>query len=296
MSDGQDIRSGAGAFRPAVSPSAKALIMTFWGDMLLPFGGRIWLGSLVEAMAPLGVDERAVRMSVRRLVSEDWLVSTRMGRRIELSMPGPRLDELRAVQRRMYRKAPPDWDGIWRIVVMKPSTPARREALRRELYWQGYVTLAPNTLIHPRQPWDELASRLETRGLLGEIAHAFAAQSVTAGSSPAELWPLDRLRASWEQLGDLARLADRPTAGQEDGYARRLLIANALRMAVLRDPALPGHLLPRDWPEARARLEVSKAYRALSADAYGFLAPVIRLADGSTPAFRGDETGWRFAG
>lgn len=163
----------ADALRNAAAASAKALIMTFWGDMLLPFGGRIWLGSLVHAMEPLGFDERAVRVSVHRLISEGWLTATTIGRRRELSMPPPRLAELRAVQRRMYRRTPLDWDGIWHIVVMQPATPARREALRRELHWQGYAALAPNTMIHPRQPWEELLERLEARGLRDEIGHAF---------------------------------------------------------------------------------------------------------------------------
>ena len=279
----------------APSPSARALIMTFWGDMLLPFGGRIWLGSLVEAMAPLGLDERVVRTAIRRLVVEGWLVSTRRGRRVELAMPGARLEELRAVQRRMYRTTPPDWDGLWRIVVMKPSTPARREALRRELYWQGYATLAPNTLIHPRQTWEELSSRLEARGLLGEVAQAFDAQAVAGTVSPVALWPLEKLRASWDRLGTLAELEDHPITGARDGYVRRLLIANALRMAVLRDPALPEQQLPQDWPEATSRRAVSDSYRALSAAVHDFLGPIVQLADGSTPPLRPGETAWRFA-
>jgi phenylacetic acid degradation operon negative regulatory protein len=294
MPYGLESRTLADAPSAVPSPSARALIMTFWGDMLLPFGGRIWLGSLVEAMAPLGLDERVVRTTVRRLVLEEWLASRRMGRRVELSMPEPRVKELRVVQQRMYRKTPLDWDGIWRIVVMKPSTPARREALRRELYWQGYATLAPNTLIHPRQTWEELSSRLEARDLLDEIAQAFTAASTAGTASPVALWPLEKLRVSWEKLANLANLTGGPRSGKEDGYVRRLMIAHGLRMAVLRDPALPVNSLPDAWPEATARRTVSETYLAMSAEAREFLTPIIRLADGSKPSFRSDEIDWRF--
>lgn len=294
MSD-TDTGVGTNALRAAVSPGAKALIMTFWGDMLLPFGGRIWLGSLLQAMASLGLDERVVRTSVHRLISEGWLTSTRMGRRSELSMPAPRLDELRAVQRRMYRRTPLEWDGVWRIVVMQPSTPARREALRRELRWQGYATLAPNTMIHPRQPWEELLERLEVRGLRDEIGHAFAARHVSGSTPPVELWPLDTLRASWAHLGELAHLFDGSKTGAEEGAIGRLMIAHALRMAVLRDPALPAELLRPNWPEGFARLAISDAYARLTQPAQEFLARVVQLADGSRPAFHQAETDWRFS-
>lgn len=290
----QDRQTGADVLKAALSPSAKALIMTFWGDMLLPFGGRIWLGSLLRAMAPLGLDERAVRTSVHRLISEGWLTATRIGRRSELSMPQPRLDELLAVQRRMYRRTPLEWDGAWRIVVMKPSTPALRESLRRELHWQGYATIAPNTFIHPRQPWEELAPRLEARGLLDEIAHAFAAQQAAGTASPVELWPLKGLSASWERLGRLARLAERAQAGNEEAFRLRLLVAHALRMAVLHDPALPMTFLPPDWPEVGARIAVASAYNTLSEAANHYLVPVVQLADDSCPQFRRGEINWRF--
>lgn len=285
----------ADALRTTAAASAKALIMTFWGDMLLPFGGRIWLGSLVHAMEPLGFDERAVRVSVHRLISEGWLTATTIGRRRELSMPPPRLAELRAVQRRMYRRTPLDWDGIWHIVVMQPATPARREALRRELHWQGYAALAPNTMIHPRQPWEELLERLEARGLRDEIGHAFAARQLSSTSSPAESWPLDQLAASWTHLGELARISDSRNLSDAEGFVCRLLIAHALRIAVLRDPALPTEQLRRDWPEHRTRTAISSAYARLSDCAQAFVASVIQLADGSRPSLDAPEVEWRFS-
>jgi phenylacetic acid degradation operon negative regulatory protein len=277
------------------APSAKALVMTFWGDMLLPFGGRIWLGSLVNAMEQLGLDERSVRTSVHRLISEGWLSATTLGRRRELSMPPARLAELRAVQRRMYRRTPLEWDGVWHIVVMQPATPARREALRRELHWQGYAALAPNTMVHPRQPWEELLERLEARGLHDEIGHAFAARHLSGVSPPAELWPLDRLAASWTQLAEGAHSGDNGNLSDAEGFARRLLIAHALRIAVLRDPALPTEQLCPDWPEHRARTAISSAYARLSAPAQAFSARVIQLADGSRPRLDLQEMDWRFS-
>ena len=40
---------------------AKSLIVTVFGDALVPHGGTVWLGSLIALMAPFGLNERLVR-------------------------------------------------------------------------------------------------------------------------------------------------------------------------------------------------------------------------------------------
>ena len=55
------------ARRPIRSTS---LIVTLFGDVVSQHGGVIWLGSLVEALGLLGIDERLVRTSTFRLVQE----------------------------------------------------------------------------------------------------------------------------------------------------------------------------------------------------------------------------------
>lgn len=280
----------------STAPRAKALIMTFWGDMLLPWGGRIWLGSLVKAMAPFRLDEQNVRAAVNRLIQEGWLTAETIGRRRELSMPPPRLEELRAVQTRMYRTAPLGWDEHWRILVVQPTSPARREVLRRELRWQGYATLAPNTLIHPRQDWAVLAPRLKARGLEQEVGHAFQARSAFGVSSPADLWPLRDIAAGWARLGDLVEgLSGTRSSDPLTAFSTRLLLIHALRLTVLRDPALPHPLLPADWPEMTARTALAEVYTKLAKPAQAHLRGIVQRADGSLPGFVHEEEDWRFA-
>src|SRR5437763_12835754 len=54
-------------FRAADPPRAKSLVMTIFGDAIVPHGARLWLGSLIELVEPLGVTDRLVRTSVFRL-------------------------------------------------------------------------------------------------------------------------------------------------------------------------------------------------------------------------------------
>jgi len=46
---------------------ASSLIVTIFGDAVLPRGGRVWLGSLIRLLEPMQLNERLVRTSVFRL-------------------------------------------------------------------------------------------------------------------------------------------------------------------------------------------------------------------------------------
>jgi phenylacetic acid degradation operon negative regulatory protein len=269
--------------------------MTFWGDMLLPFGGKIWLGSLIRAMAPFGFDKQLVRTSVHRLVAEGWLTAETHGRRRELSMPAPRLEELRRVQSHMYRTIPRKWAGRWSIVVVSPNNPALRETLRREFRWQGYAMLAPNTFIHPSQDWLELSNRLAARNLVDMVSHFFVAESVIDNRSPLELWSLEEIGSGWRDLVNLLDQASKLTdQDAETAYVVRLLLVHELRISVLRDPRLPGDFLPHDWPEKVARRRFKEFYASFSPNAYGYLSEIVLRADGSVPEFEFSEDAWRF--
>ncbi len=61
------------AFRQQQRVQAGSLIITVFGDAILPRGGRIWLGSLIRLLEPLELNERLIRTSVFRLAKEQWL-------------------------------------------------------------------------------------------------------------------------------------------------------------------------------------------------------------------------------
>ena len=50
-----------------ISPKAKSLIITFFGDTVFPYGGTIWLGSLVKFMEEFHISEKLTRTSIFRL-------------------------------------------------------------------------------------------------------------------------------------------------------------------------------------------------------------------------------------
>ena len=62
-------------------PRAKSLVVTVFGDAILPHGGTVWVGSLIRLLGPFGVSERGVRTAVQRLTVEGWLSNRSVGRR-----------------------------------------------------------------------------------------------------------------------------------------------------------------------------------------------------------------------
>ena len=61
--------------------SSTTLVFTFFCDVVTQHGGEIWLGSVIHALAPLGINERLTRTAVFRLVQDGWLESRKQGRR-----------------------------------------------------------------------------------------------------------------------------------------------------------------------------------------------------------------------
>ena len=81
MQNNQKINDWIAAFLSEEPPRSKSLVMTIFGDSVVPHGGMVWLGSLIEMLAPFGVNDRLLRTSVFRLAQEGWLGSQRDGRR-----------------------------------------------------------------------------------------------------------------------------------------------------------------------------------------------------------------------
>src|SRR6202789_4274796 len=57
-----------------------SLIVTLFGDSIMPRGGAIALGSLIALAAPFGLNERLVRTAAARLAKDGWLTGHRTGK------------------------------------------------------------------------------------------------------------------------------------------------------------------------------------------------------------------------
>lgn len=285
--------------RPLRAPS---LIVSAFGDAVLPRGGRVWLGSLIQLLQPLGVSERLVRTSVFRLAKDQWLSTEPCGRRADYRLTASGLERINKAARRIYASWPPDWDRRWQLILVVGGLDAvERQSLRRALFWEGFGFLGPDCFVHPTRDLSSVFDVLAAEGgrkLAGKLLPLVAAEpSLDGAGSSSELvaraWNLEDLARGYEEfvqvytpvLAEWRKGSVEPS--NEETFHLRLLLIHDYRRLLLRDPELPDVLLPRGWPGQRARVLCKELYRRLATPSERHLDAVFRTADGACPAVNG---------
>ena len=277
-------------------PRSKSLVMTIFGDAIAPHGTRLWLGSLIELVAPMGATERLVRTSVFRLAQEGWLVANREGRRSSYALQEAARPRFERANRRIY--APPglDWDGSWTL-LMAPGgsiTAELRTTVRKELEWEGFAMLAPGLLAHPAFDAESLAEILKRIEADGKIFVCNAVEFPGVGARPLgelvrEGWDLSGVTASYRRfIDDFTPLRDVLESGTtiepQAAFVMRSLLIHAYRRVQLHDPMLPLDLLPQPWPGSEAYALAQAIYRLVWVQAEDYLMQVLRREDAEAPA------------
>lgn len=287
-------------FRSQTRVQATSLIISLFGDAVAPHGGRIWLGSLIHLLEPLGVSERLVRTSVFRLAKDGWLATEAHGRRADYLLTPAGRRRFDEASRHIYASHAPLWDRRWRLIlVVGELDPKERDGLRRALFWQGFGMLDGACFVHPSADlgaaFDALVAEGHS-GLLGKLMPLLAAESrFELSASDAELvrraWDLEELATAYggfvaAYLPILAELRrDRHAEiDPEAAFLLRTLLIHDYRRLLLRDPELPEVLLPADWSGQQARLLCRELYRRLRTPSERHLEAHLRLADGGFPA------------
>jgi len=287
-------------FRQQRRVQAGSLIISVFGDAILPRGGRIWLGSLIRLLEPLELNERLVRTSVFRLVKEEWLRTETLGRRSDYVLTASGRRRFEEASRHIYASHAPLWDRRWRLILVVGEIEAKaREQLRQALFWQGFGALGADCFVHPGAELSSVMDALIAEGLsdvLGALLPLFAADARSAlSANDADLvrraWNLDALGEAYGEfvqtyqpiLNDLQR-DQLIEVSEQDAFLLRTLLIHDYRRLLLRDPELPEVLLPADWPGQQARLLCKELYKRLDTLSARHLDKLLCLADGSVPA------------
>lgn len=271
---------------------AWSLIITLYGDAIMPRGGSLWLGSLTDIMALFRIDAGHVRTAMSRLTADGWLEREKAGRNSYYRLTRREEGSFVAATQRIYFTHAPAFDGRLRLALLGPGVDDR-SAARPALERAGFAALTPTTYVAYADPSPPLP---ETEGLF--LVHADPADDMHALADAAwKLGPLaNSYRAFIERFTplDKALAADRPVPGA-DALVARVLLIHEFRRIVLRDPGLPAALLPPDWPGAAARALAGRIYRRLVQDSEAFLDAQAQDRNGPIPP---PESGFkrRFAG
>ncbi|MDJ1462585.1 MULTISPECIES: PaaX family transcriptional regulator [unclassified Nitratireductor] len=243
-----------------------SLVITLFGDAIVPRGGEAPLAALQTVMARLGIEAGALRTAMSRLAGDGWVVRERRGRNSFFSLDRHGQHAFDLATRRIYAAGAPDWDGSWTVAIAPPNGNGEHDEALKE---RGFLKIAEGVHLLPRTRMPNgdavLADMLVIHGSSAE--HPEMLRS---------LWPSDEIAAAYAELiADYTPLADQ-LAGTHmpapiDAMAARTLLIHDWRRIVLRDPGLPTALLPQDWPGETARRLVRDIYRRLSAPSEAWL-------------------------
>ena len=262
-----------------------SLIITVFGDAIVPRGGRIPLQALQEILARLGIEPGAVRTALSRLASEGWVIREREGRRSFYSLDSGGRRAFDIATQRIYAPGPPQWDGRWTVVVPILG----EDVAGADLEASGFASrngtwIRPETTGAPALP-----SGLDTCLVIAD----------QPGVSPADayrFWDLDHIGEAVSVFVDalkplIVALESGARPDPLDALALRTLLIHGWRRIILKAYPLPVALLPPNWPGLEGRGRVKAVYEELVAPSEAWLTDA-----GLPPLSDPEEFSVRFGG
>ncbi len=271
-----------------LSLRSNSMVMTLYGDVFASRGQAVWLGSLIQLLAPFGISSRQVRTSVFRLASDQWFDIERIGRRSYYGLSTDGLQRVQHAGKRIYEFSSAPWDGYWTLVFIDAKWKlSARQKLRRELLWDGFGQLAPNIFAHPRADQQSLTEIALACQAEGHIALMKASSLELYSRKPLidlmqQTFDLSHIDTAWTQfIKRFASLTARAsTLNPAEAFYVRTLLIHEYRRILLRDPNLPDELLPASWSGLEARQLCQALYQDVKPASEAYLMETVQTLEG----------------
>ena len=266
-----------------------SIVITVFGDAIVPRGGSVALGTLLEFFNAIDVDSSVVRTAMSRLTADGWFEREKVGRNSFYRLVQRERLTFDIATRHIYGPPASDWTGRFELLLIADG--GERDAAREALKNAGFGTPLPGVWVAPSgapiPPEAKAAIRLEV-----------SAEDDSGRRLLSESWPLERTadayRRFMKSFEPLRSWVARDKLSGIDAFTARVLLIHQYRRVVLRDPLLPAALLPRDWPGRAARELCGDIYRGLLPASEQWLDRHASNENGPLPA-AGKEFSRRFA-
>jgi phenylacetic acid degradation operon negative regulatory protein len=253
----------------AGAPSARGLLFTLLGELVLSGDGTAWTSAVLAAFARLGIEEKATRQVLMRTAAAGWLEAEKFGRRTRWRLTGNARRLLTDGAERIYSFTGPaeGWDGRWLLVHARiPESDRRaRHVLRTRLSWAGFGSLGAGLWISPHPGREAEATEVLREAGAARDAQVFVATRSGLGDirvMVAAAWDLGAIEDQYERFIEEFR-----DPAPEDVLARQVELVHAWRRFPSVDPVLPAELLPARWSGLAAARLFADRHQRWSADA-----------------------------
>ncbi len=95
-----------------------SIVITVFGDAIVPRGGSVWLGTLLEFFKALDIDSGVVRTAMSRLAADGWLEREKVGRNSFYRLVKRGRQTFDAATRHIYDPQASDWTGRFELLLI----------------------------------------------------------------------------------------------------------------------------------------------------------------------------------
>lgn len=240
-----------------MAPKAKSLIITFFGDTVFPYGGTIWLGSLVKFMEEFDISEKLTRTSIFRLTKEGWLSSKKFGRESYYSLSDLAIDRFIKAHYSVYAYNEKETDKDWIVILTNVVEATKEIELSKILKKEGFANPSKYTYIHPNYKMEYMQDILLHNKLQNDVIlikgpiHMPMTKEVIKNMTHT-YWDLKDVEQRYQEFITKFRKVFSLKTPIEDFtpkqcFMLRILLIHEYRRALLFDPKLGNDLVPIDW-------------------------------------------------
>src|SRR3954465_5681736 len=109
-----------------------SIVITMFGDAIVPRGGSVWLGTLLKFFEQLDIDASVVRTAMSRLTADGWFERNKVGRNSFYRLMQSGRQTFDIATKHIYGPPASDWTGRFELLLIGNDDlrDAAREALK----------------------------------------------------------------------------------------------------------------------------------------------------------------------
>ncbi len=270
----------------------NSLIMTIFGDIVLPRGGIIWLAALVKLLEPLGFTENLVRICMFRLTKAKWFVSHKIGQKSYYYLDEARRDEFYRAYDIVYKNKVMthiDMNETFAFVFTWKLSSKEKKTFERIALKNGSIKISSDIFIYHSHELVLLQQSFSQNLILCEAKLSTKKDMQLMRSCIKENVHIKKQIKEYYDFIDFFRPILRYVAEEKYSSSKvlkfmvRVISLDAYRRLVLAAVKLPPKLLPSEWPDRLCRNLLINIYDSVKIESDLAIQKLVETDDAFLP-------------